>query len=72
MNARAHSPQCTRAFRMHARANEVGAPDCQEVPFEPSDLGTPFAERRLVQAFAELPPVAGDSTRFIAEDRDRR
>lgn len=63
-NARAHF-ECTRA-------NEVGAPDCQEVPFEPSDLGTPFAERRLVQAFAELPPVAGDSTRFIAEDRDRR
>lgn len=55
----------------NARANEVGAPDCQEVPFEPSDLGTPFAERRVRQAFADVPPVPGDSTRLISEDRDR-
>lgn len=48
-----------------------GRPVATLVPYEPADLGTPFAQRRVLPAFADLPPVAGDSTRFVAEDRDR-
>lgn len=46
-------------------------PVAKMVPFKSGDEGGTFAERRLVAGFARLPKSEHDSTRGIAEDRER-
>lgn len=51
---------------------ERGEPVATLVPFLPTHQAMPLAKRKLVKGFAQLPPMSGDCSLGIAEDRDRR
>jgi antitoxin (DNA-binding transcriptional repressor) of toxin-antitoxin stability system len=46
-------------------------PIAKLVPFTTEDEAMPFAARPLVKGFSALPKVRNDSTRYLAEDRER-
>ncbi len=48
-----------------------GRPLASLLPVRPGDLSTPFGQRRTLPEFDALPPVSGDSSVYVAEDRDR-
>ena len=49
-----------------------GTSDAPILPYQEDDHGrTPFAKRKLVPGFAELPRIAGDCTEDISRDRER-
>jgi prevent-host-death family protein len=50
---------------------ERGVPVATLVPFEPAHKATPFANRKTVRGFEELPAIEHDSTESISSDRDR-
>ena len=50
---------------------ERGHPIATIGPFSSDEMGVPFAQRREIAAFKNLPKVRGDSSGFIADDRDR-
>jgi prevent-host-death family protein len=51
--------------------SERGVPVATLVPFEPAHKALPFANRKTVRGFAELPAIDHDSTEYISSDRDR-
>lgn len=46
-------------------------PVAKLVPYTTGDEGKSFADRPLVKGFAGLPESRHDSTRYLAEDRER-
>ena len=48
-----------------------GRPLASLLPVRPGDLSTPFRQRQTLREFDALPPVSGDSSVYISEDRDR-
>ena len=48
-----------------------GRPLASLLPVRPGDLSTPFRQRHTLREFDALPPVSGDSSVYISEDRDR-
>jgi prevent-host-death family protein len=50
---------------------ERGEPVATLIPFERAHTATPFANRKLVPGFENLPPTQHDSTESISTDRDR-
>ena len=46
-------------------------PVAQLVPFTGEDEGNTFANRQLVNGFAELPKLNHESTDYLSEDRER-
>jgi antitoxin (DNA-binding transcriptional repressor) of toxin-antitoxin stability system len=46
-------------------------PVAKLVSFTSEDEGRAFADRPLVKGFSALPKLRHDSTRYLAEDRDR-
>ena len=48
-----------------------GRPVASLLPVRPGDLSTPFRKRRTLPEFEALPPVSGDSSVHVSEDRDR-
>ena|SRR5271165_2842409 len=51
--------------------SERGVPVATLIPFEPAHKATPFANRKAVRGFEELPAIEHDSTEYISSDRDR-
>jgi prevent-host-death family protein len=51
--------------------SERGVPVATLVPYEPAHKSTPFANRKAVRGFEELPSIEHDSTEYISSDRDR-
>ena len=41
------------------------------IPFELAHKAMPFANRKVVRGFEELPVIEHDSTEYISSDRDR-
>ena len=48
-----------------------GRPIATLAALDELDLGTPFSQRRTLPEFEALPAIAGDSSRYISEDRSR-
>ena len=48
-----------------------GRPLASLLPVRADDLSTPFSQRRTLPEFDALPPVSGDSSVYVSEDRDR-
>jgi len=48
-----------------------GRPIAKLASLVAEDEGKPFAARRLVKGFSKLPRSAGDSSVYVAEDRER-
>jgi prevent-host-death family protein len=48
-----------------------GNPIATIMPFREDDFGISFANREVLPDFEALPPVNGDSSLYISEDRDR-
>jgi antitoxin (DNA-binding transcriptional repressor) of toxin-antitoxin stability system len=51
--------------------SERGVPVATIIPFEPAHKAMPFANRKAVRGFEELPAIEHDSTEYISADRDR-
>ena len=51
--------------------SERGVPVATLIPFEPAHKAMPFANRKVVRGFEELPAIEHDSTEYISSDRDR-
>ena len=51
--------------------SERGVPVATLIPFEPAHKAIPFANRKAVRGFEELPAIEHDSTEYISSDRDR-
>jgi len=58
-------------FEQKIVITERGRPVATLVPFQSADKSTSFRQRKLVQGFAQLPPIQHDSTQGISADRDR-
>lgn len=50
---------------------ERGRPVASLIPFAEGVQRRSFRERIVLSEFAELPPVPGDSTADVSDDRDR-
>ena len=50
---------------------ERGRPVASLIPVRPGDLSTPFGQRGTLPEFDALPPVSGDSSVYVSEERDR-
>ena len=50
---------------------ERGRPVASLIPFRDGVRGRSFRERIVLPEFDALPPVAGDSTADVSDDRDR-
>ena len=50
---------------------EPGPPVASVIPFREGVQGRPFRERIVLPEFDALPPVPGDSTADVSDDRDR-
>jgi len=48
-----------------------GRPLAALAALDERDLGTSFAQRRVLPEFEALPAVPGDSSRYVSEDRER-
>ena len=51
--------------------SERGVPLATLIPFEPAHKAVPFANRKAVRGFEELPAIEHDATEYISSDRDR-
>jgi prevent-host-death family protein len=49
-----------------------GRPIAALAALDERDLGTSFSNRNTLPEFEALPTIAGDSSRYVAEDRDRK
>lgn len=58
-----------RAEEEPVEATRAGEAVVRLIPADPSKRT--FANRRLLPEFEAMQPVAGDSTEYISEDRDR-
>jgi len=50
---------------------EHGKPVAALIPFNEDDFGIAFEARETLPEFETLPPVKGDLSSFISEDRER-
>ncbi len=50
---------------------ERGRPVASLIPFREGAQGRSYAERVVLPEFEALPPVSGDSTAGVSDDRDR-
>jgi prevent-host-death family protein len=48
-----------------------GRPIATLAALDERDLGTSFANRNTLPEFEALPTIAGNSSRYVSEDRDR-
>jgi prevent-host-death family protein len=62
-----------RRTRTHGKVivTDRGRPVATIAPYDPTEPESSFAQRLLLPEFASLPPMEGDVTSLVSQDRDR-